>query len=83
MNAEGVFPHLVRLIKGGTDDDVGLHRHLMELLYAMSRIQRLSWSRLSKLCLIAVVFPGVLTCSSVGRRRLHSFPVLRPRAPRI
>ncbi|KAL8693161.1 MAG: hypothetical protein Q9218_001943, partial [Villophora microphyllina] len=41
MNAEGIFSTLVELIYGGKDDDAGLHRMLLELLYEMSRIQRL------------------------------------------
>ncbi|KAL8739222.1 MAG: hypothetical protein Q9181_000113 [Wetmoreana brouardii] len=41
MNEEGIFPRLVELIYQGTDDDAGLHRMLLELLYEMSRIQRL------------------------------------------
>ncbi|KAI4097191.1 MAG: hypothetical protein LQ344_000601 [Seirophora lacunosa] len=41
MNDEGVFPRLIELIQEGKDDDVGLHRMLLELLYEMSRIQRL------------------------------------------
>lgn len=41
MNEEGIFPRLIELIYGGKDDDTGLHRMLLELLYEMSRIQRL------------------------------------------
>lgn len=41
MNDEGVFPTLVELIQGRKDDEAGLHRMLLELLYEMSRIQRL------------------------------------------
>lgn len=47
MNKEGAFPRLLELIKAqrknGVDGDgseTGLHRMLMELLYEMSRIQR-------------------------------------------
>jgi len=46
MQAETAFPHLVTLIQENTDDDAGLHRLLIELLYDMSRIQRLSWEDL-------------------------------------
>ncbi|KAL8675399.1 MAG: hypothetical protein Q9168_000230 [Polycauliona sp. 1 TL-2023] len=42
MNEEGIFPRLVELIYEKKDDDAGLHRMLLELLYEMSRIQRLS-----------------------------------------
>ncbi|CAD6571718.1 MAG: hypothetical protein ASARMPREDX12_004663 [Alectoria sarmentosa] len=41
MNEEDGFPRLLELIQGGKDDDAGLHRMLLELLYEMSRIQRL------------------------------------------
>ncbi|CAF9907485.1 hypothetical protein IMSHALPRED_005543 [Imshaugia aleurites] len=41
MNEEGGFPRLLELIQQGRDDDAGLHRMLLELLYEMSRIQRL------------------------------------------
>ncbi|KAL8718005.1 MAG: hypothetical protein Q9225_004827, partial [Loekoesia sp. 1 TL-2023] len=41
MNEEGIFPRLVDLIYERRDDDAGLHRMLLELLYEMSRIQRL------------------------------------------
>ncbi|KAL8909320.1 MAG: hypothetical protein Q9207_000330 [Kuettlingeria erythrocarpa] len=41
MNEEGIFPRLVELIYGQKDDGAGLHRMLLELLYEMSRIQRL------------------------------------------
>ncbi|KAL8760331.1 MAG: hypothetical protein Q9199_000113 [Rusavskia elegans] len=49
MNEEGVFLRLVELIYERKDDDAGLHRMLLELLYEMSRIQRL---RLQDLILI-------------------------------
>lgn len=41
MQAEGAFQRLIELIRSKRDDDVGLHRLLLELLYEMSRIQRL------------------------------------------
>lgn len=47
MNAEGIFPRLVEIIYEGKDDDAGLHRMLLELLYEMSRIQRLRIQDLS------------------------------------
>ncbi|KAI4148809.1 MAG: hypothetical protein LQ341_001481 [Variospora aurantia] len=47
MNEEGVFPRLIELIQEGKDDDMGLHRMLLELLYEMSRIQRLRVQDLS------------------------------------
>ena len=47
MNEEGAFPRLLELIQGRTDDDAGLHRMLLELLYEMSRIQQLRIEDLS------------------------------------
>ena len=47
MNEEGTFPTLLELIQGRKDDDAGLHRMLLELLYEMSRIQRLRIEDLS------------------------------------
>ncbi|KAL9118609.1 MAG: hypothetical protein Q9187_004842 [Circinaria calcarea] len=41
MNEEGAFPRLLELIQGMKDGDIGLHRMLLELLYEMSRIQRI------------------------------------------
>ncbi|OJJ40348.1 hypothetical protein ASPWEDRAFT_33713 [Aspergillus wentii DTO 134E9] len=42
MNEEGAFPRLVELLQAEGNDDygAGLHRLLMDLLYEMSRIQR-------------------------------------------
>ncbi|RDW67893.1 hypothetical protein BP6252_09289 [Coleophoma cylindrospora] len=42
MNNEGSFPRLIEMIKLGKRDDGKLHRLLLELLYEMSRMQRLS-----------------------------------------
>ncbi|KAH8791500.1 hypothetical protein BGZ57DRAFT_752355 [Hyaloscypha finlandica] len=42
MNREGCFPRLIELIKLGKRDDARLHRLLLELLYEMSRVQRIS-----------------------------------------
>jgi hypothetical protein len=45
MNEEGVFARLLELIQSlrgdDTDGGAGLHRLLMDLLYEMSRIQRI------------------------------------------
>ncbi|KAI9879242.1 MAG: hypothetical protein M1830_009173 [Pleopsidium flavum] len=41
MNEEGAFPRLLELIRGRIDDEAGLYRMLLQLLYEMSRIQRL------------------------------------------
>ena len=48
MNEEGVFVRLLELILERMDDDAGLHRMLLELLYEMSRIQRLRMEDLSE-----------------------------------
>lgn len=48
LNQEGAFPRLVELIRTPKqDDEEGLHRLLMELLYEMSRIQKISLEDLS------------------------------------
>jgi hypothetical protein len=41
MQAESAFPRLVELVRTKGDEDTGLHRLLLELLYEMSRIQKL------------------------------------------
>lgn len=48
MQAEGAFPRLVELVRAKRDDDIGLHRLLLELLFEMSRIQKLSRDELSE-----------------------------------
>ena len=47
MNEEGIFLRLLELIQSIKDGDFGLHRMLLELLYEMSRIQRLRIEDLS------------------------------------
>lgn len=42
LKAEGVFPRLVELIRDKRDDDSGLHRLLLELLFEMARMQRMN-----------------------------------------
>ena len=47
LNEEGAFARLVDLISSPKEDDEeGLHRLLMELLYEMSRIQKISLEHL-------------------------------------
>lgn len=48
MNEKEGFPRLLELIQDEKDDGAGLHRMLLELLYEMSRIQRLRINDLSK-----------------------------------
>ena len=64
MNEEGAFPTLLELIRGRKDDDVGLHRMLLELLYEMSRIQRLRIEDLSPSILLASCRISFLTIPS-------------------
>ena len=42
MNHEGCFPRLLELLKEDEKGDARLHRLLLELLYEMSRMQRVS-----------------------------------------
>jgi hypothetical protein len=49
MQDLGAFPRLVDLIRLATDDDKGLHRTLLELLFEMSRVQKLERDDLGKL----------------------------------
>lgn len=42
MQNEGVFPKLVELVREKREGDSGLHRLLLELLYEMSRMQKLT-----------------------------------------
>ena len=42
------FPRLLELIQARVDDEAGLHRMLLELLYDMSRIQRIRIEDLSR-----------------------------------
>lgn len=58
MQAEGAFQRLIELIRSKRDDDLGLHRLLLELLYEMSRIQRLGREELGKLPLAAYTGRG-------------------------
>lgn len=48
MNNESCFSRLVELIKEGKKNDASLHRLLLELLYEMSRMQRLKTEDLSQ-----------------------------------
>ncbi|KAK0324269.1 pre-rRNA processing [Friedmanniomyces endolithicus] len=42
LQSEGAFSRIVELIRAQRDDDIGLHRLLLELLCEMSRIQKLT-----------------------------------------
>ncbi|KAI7516874.1 hypothetical protein KC316_g20940, partial [Hortaea werneckii] len=41
MQSEGAFPRLVEVVRDRRDDDIGLYRLLLELLFEMSRVQKL------------------------------------------
>ena len=65
MGEEGAFPRLVGLIQERKDDETGLHRMLLELLYEMSRIQRLRLEDLSELYRSTSLLSCLLTgCSA-------------------
>lgn len=61
MNNEGCFPRLLELIQKGRSEDATLHRLLLELLYEMSRMQRLSFEDLGQvddefvICLFQII----------------------------
>ena len=49
LNEEGAFPKLVDLVQAPKQgNEAGLHRLLMELLYEMSRIQKISLADLGE-----------------------------------
>ena len=48
MQSEGTFPRLIELIRDKRDDDNGLHKLLLELLFEMSRVQQLDRDILSE-----------------------------------
>jgi hypothetical protein len=48
MREEGIFPRLLELIQKKPGEDDRLHRTLLDLLYEMSRIQRLRVEDMSK-----------------------------------
>lgn len=50
LNGEGVFPRMLDLIRAPKQDgEEGLHRLLMELVYEMARLQKITNDDLSKL----------------------------------
>lgn len=78
MNREGCFPRLIELIKLGKRDDARLHRLLLELLYEMSRVQRLSTEDLSSVDddFIACLFKIIEELSDDVDDPYH-YPVIR------
>lgn len=49
MLHEGAFPRLIELIRERKDDDNGLHRLMLELLFEMARIQKVTREDLGNL----------------------------------
>lgn len=77
MNQEGAFSRLVHLIRDRIDDEMGLHRLFLELLYEMSRIQRLSHDDLSTLVVTNCKYPANSVVGSVdGNLVLYFFQVI-------
>lgn len=76
LNEEGAFARLLELIqamrRADMDGDAGLHRLLMDLIYEMSRIQRVKIEDLGALdileCWFGLVWWLILgfCCSSCG-----------------
>jgi hypothetical protein len=78
MNREGCFPKLLEWIKQGEKDNAQLHRLLLELLYEMSRMQRLSIEDLGQVDdeLIASLFQIIEQLSDDVDDPYH-YPVIR------
>lgn len=53
MSDIGVFSRLLELIEMGKEDELGLHKLMLQLVYEMSRIQRLRLEELGKCCGLA------------------------------
>lgn len=64
MQAENAFPKLAELVREKRDNDAGLHRLLLELMYEMSRMQKLMREDLGRKSLR--VSQTMLTCCSGG-----------------
>ncbi|KAI9788196.1 MAG: hypothetical protein M1816_007048 [Peltula sp. TS41687] len=79
MNGEGAFPRLVELIGRQADDDDGLlHRRLLELLYEMSRIQKIDVGDLRIIddAFVAYLFQIIEELSNDVNDPYH-YPVIR------
>lgn len=66
MNEEGAFPRLLELLQAHTrhreDSTAGLYRALMDLLYEMSRVQRVRIEDLGEFSMDWWYFYGMLIC---------------------
>ena len=78
MNSEGAFPRLVDLIKSKRGEDWRLHKRLLELLYEMSRLQRLGVEDLAHVDdeFIHFQFQNIEELSGDGDDPYH-YPVIR------
>ncbi|KAI9666199.1 MAG: hypothetical protein M1821_004134 [Bathelium mastoideum] len=78
MKDEGAFPRLVELIQTRQDEDPGLHRLLLELLYEMSRIQQLRWEDLMTVDdnIVLYLFRTVESISNDVHDPYH-YPIIR------
>lgn len=78
MNKEGCFPRLLELVKKGNREDPILHRLLLELLYEMSRMQRLTFEDLGQVDdeFIACLFQIIEELSDDVDDPYH-YPVIR------
>jgi len=78
MNNEGSFPRLVELVKQGQEENVILHRLLLELLYEMCRMQRLSAEDLGQVDdeFVAYLFRIIEELSDDANDPYH-YPVIR------
>ncbi|OCL14078.1 hypothetical protein AOQ84DRAFT_331674 [Glonium stellatum] len=79
MKTEGAFPRLVELIqKNDIQEEPRLHRLLLDLMYEMSRIQRLSWEDLSSVndAFITYLFQLIEGVSDDVNDPYH-YPVIR------
>ncbi|KAI9762738.1 MAG: hypothetical protein M1840_001147 [Geoglossum simile] len=78
MKNENVFSRLVELVQGRRDDDPGLYRILLDLLYEMSRVQRLP---LEELVLIDDAFVmhlfGIIEELSDDASDPYHYPIIR------
>jgi len=80
MQIEGTFPRLVELIAEWGTKDEQLHRLLLDLLYEMSRIQRLTWEDLCMLLEFLSVHDTPLTMrKSLCQRCLCPLPLCHNR----
>lgn len=78
MQAEHAFPRLVELVRAKRDNDIGLHRLLLELLFEMSRIQKLTRDDISSVddSFILYLFQLIEELSDDAEDPYH-YPIIR------